>query len=130
MKKTVCILLLGLYTIFNIGLVVNTHFCGGKLDSISVFSKKDKICGFCGKGQMANNCCKDIQTQLLVDDSQISSRTTFDLSPLFVHLSILQPLFIKLTNYTSVNKNNFQFCLFKTGPPKTPIYIQVHSLLI
>ncbi len=131
MRKLVGILLLGLYTTFNIGLVVNTHFCGGKLDSISIFCPKKKSCGVCGDKKMSNSCCKDIQIQLSVDDSQMSSQTSFDLSHFSSFFTVLDSCFFFQTpSYAIVNKHNVQFYVFETGPPKTPFYIRVHSLLI
>ncbi len=131
MIRLVSILLLTLYTTFNVGLVVNTHFCGGKLASISILTPKKKSCGVCGTKKMANSCCKDTQTELSIDGNQIRSQTNLDLSDFSNFFTLLHSsFFLQTPSYAVLNKHNVQFYVFETGPPKTPIYIQIHSLLI
>ena len=133
MKRVICILLLAFYTTFNIGLVMNTHYCGGKISSVSLFSPQTSTsCGLCGKKPMPKGCCQDKQTQISIDDEQMSSHTNFDFSNFSSILLALLPSYytIDTPDYAISNQHNHQFYVFETGPPKTPLYIRIHSLLI
>jgi hypothetical protein len=55
---------------FNIGLTINFHYCGGSLKSISFLSAKSVGCGMCGSKTMSKGCCKDKSTILEVQDNQ------------------------------------------------------------
>jgi hypothetical protein len=48
------------------GITVNTHYCGGKISSVS-FSFWAKTCG-CGD-EMPGDCCKDSQQSFRIQDS-------------------------------------------------------------
>ena len=134
MKRIVAFLLLAFYTTFNLGLVMNTHYCGGKVSSVSfnLNSPASDSCSLCGKKEAAMNCCQDTQTQLSIDDDQMSSQVNVDLSDFSSLLVAILPSYYTIAkpNHTVLNQHNNHFYVFETGPPKTPVYIQTHSLLI
>jgi hypothetical protein len=124
-------MLLVFYSAFNIGLVMNTHYCGGKIASISLLSIQKKSCYSCEKKQKSSNCCKDTQTHLSIND-QLGSQSNI-LLPDFISFITIIPnsyYFVQAPVYAVLNKYKGQFYVFETGPPKTPVYIQIHSLLI
>ncbi len=137
MKQIASVFFIALYTFFNIGLVVNTHSCGGKIVSVALFGKKAIECGSCrsngstGKTEVTKNCCQDSQTQLTLDDTQLKFPKSIDISK---SLSLFKPVsnyfLIQLPGYTITKKYRDQFYVFETWPPKTPLYIRLHSLLI
>lgn len=130
MKQAASILLLTLYTFLNLGLVVNTHYCGGKITSISLSNTIEKNCGICGKKQMDKKCCQDTQTQLSVDDNQINSHVQFN----FLDYSYIFPPVInyniQVNEYVFNDENSGRFYPFETGPPKTPLFIKNCALII
>jgi hypothetical protein len=131
MKRLITILIMITYLTMNCGLVISSHYCGGKLASISLFDFNDTKCEKCGQ-KMAKDCCKDTKTQLSVDDDQQLARsntyTPFDYSQF---LALVSTISFQLTPSSArINSNNTRFYVFETGPPKTPIYIQIRSLLI
>jgi hypothetical protein len=134
MKQVICLLLLGIYTTFNMGLVMNTHYCGGKVSSVSftLHNEKSASCSLCGKNEADMSCCQDKQTQLSVDDDQMNAPIHFDFfdaSSLFV--AVLPSYYtLPASDYAILNKHNSQFYTFETGPPKTAIYIRLHSLIV
>lgn len=67
MRRIVAILLFACYLIPCLGLSVSTHYCGGKVTSVSVLSTKNTHC-LCGKRAMKKGCCKD--KVILVKTSQ------------------------------------------------------------
>lgn len=58
MKSSIAIFLLALFLISNSGMVINMHWCGGKLASIQ-FALTSKSKCKCGQKSMKANCCKD-----------------------------------------------------------------------
>ena len=134
MKQVICLLLLGIYTTFNIGLVMNTHYCGNTISSVSftLHNEKADRCSLCGKEEADMKCCKDKQTQLSMDDDQINTSVHpigFD-AP-FLSVAVLPSYYVLPVSEAAIlNKYSGQFYAFETGPPKTAIYIQLHSLII
>jgi len=51
---------------FSCGISINKHYCGGKLESTTIFSWSD--CGSCGnnKGDV-DNCCQNVVIRLKTD---------------------------------------------------------------
>jgi len=131
MKRMISIMLLVFYSVFNIGLVMNTHYCGKKIASISLLSIEKKSCHSCEKNQKKNNCCKDTQTHLSVND-QLGSQSNIHLLDFAAFVSVIPVMHyvINAPIYAVLNTYKGQFYVFETGPPKTPVYIQIRSLLI
>lgn len=128
MKRFTTILVLTFYTVFSCGVTVYSHYCGGKLASVSLTSSEG--CNMCGK-KKAKDCCKDTQQNLSLDESQVANDHNIIFGDFLNLIGLLpsnnysfQPVFALLNAHTT------QFYVFETGPPKTPIYIQIRSLLI
>ena len=80
---------------------------------------------------MNKNCCKDTQTNLSIDDNQISSHTNFNFIGIYTNAVIpLLSYLIEVPAYSNSIEQAGQFYAFETGPPKTPIYIRLHTLII
>jgi hypothetical protein len=127
MKKNIAILLLILYSSFNMGFVLNTHYCNGKLVSASLVNNEG--CGLCGKKEIPKNCCTDKQVKLSVDDTHKLAESAFSLEVFYI--AVLPDLNVYITPLEIAPVvNHVRFYEYATGPPKTPIYIQVRSLLI
>ena len=90
MKRVTVILLLFCYLIPSIGLSVTTHYCGGKLASISFLFSNNHKCK-CGKKAMKKNCCQDKTTTFKIDDTQNSSKRIS--LALFKNYNFLSPAF-------------------------------------
>ncbi|MFN8415411.1 MAG: hypothetical protein U0U66_03665 [Cytophagaceae bacterium] len=132
MKKVISILVIMIYTFSGIGIPVYSHFCGDKLASISLFGEggTTKKCNQCGK-KSTKDCCKDTRQVLSIDDSNSGKFLKIDL-PKFSDF-----IAFGLNNNISVDGEFYwvaihsdSFYVYETGPPKTPIYIYIHSLLI
>jgi hypothetical protein len=131
MKRFISILLLFLYFAFTLGLVINKHYCSGKLISISFSNAKNKSCSICGTKKMNKNCCKDTQMQLSNDDNQISWQTNFNLTGIYFNALVPFSCFLSVTSvYPNSIDHTGQYYSLETGPPKTPIYITLQSLII
>jgi len=73
MRKLLATLLAALYLGTSVGMVVNMHYCMGRLAAWSLGHDDSQTCGRCGMEKSAENengCCKDEQRFLKNDDDQ------------------------------------------------------------
>lgn len=112
-----------LYTITNIGFVVNTHYCMGKVADISVGNPKSAACNKCG---MENKgCCHD-EPQFIKLSVEQQSSSTFIAFPQFVLQSPISFLYHIVFSYnpnTAIkyvltkpfisSSRNILFCVFR-----------------
>lgn len=127
MKRNIAILLLILYSSFNMGFVLNTHYCNGKLVSASLVNNEG--CGLCGKKEIPKNCCADKQVKLSVEDIHKLTESAFSFEVLYI--AVLPGLDVCSAPLEVMQIiNHADLYEYATGPPKTPIYIQIRSLII
>lgn len=113
MMKTILCFFAFLYLVFSVGITLNSHFCGGELQSIS-FSKSLNYCKKCSSKNM-KNCCKDISTSFQFTDNFSFSVYTIDLSNtelglfdnlcyknLYIKIGFYQILLYKIIKYNIV----------------------------
>lgn len=128
MRKFVALFVLVLYTVFSCGITVYNHYCGEKL-SYSSFSV-GKSCSACGK-KSTKDCCKDTKEKFSIDDSQQLSKQSVVSCNLSDFVALLPSVYYFIQPVAALlNAQSDQFYVFETGPPKTPIYIQIRSLRI
>lgn len=65
MRKLVCIILTFVYPLLTSGLVLQLHYCGGKLSSLSLALSDTHSCS-CGSKSMKKGCCKNKSLQVKV----------------------------------------------------------------
>lgn len=58
MRKFVCIILIFVYPLLTSGVVLQLHYCGGKLSSVSLALSDAHSCS-CGSKSMKKGCCKN-----------------------------------------------------------------------
>lgn len=97
MKKIALLLLLFLYLIPAIGVTVSTHFCGGKIASVSFnpFVTNHKCP--CGSKKMKKDCCKDETTSFKLDNEQ--QKTQQVLCNFVTGTSIIQPAILTAVTF-------------------------------
>ncbi|HRI47423.1 MAG TPA: hypothetical protein PK559_10005 [Ignavibacteriaceae bacterium] len=73
MKKISITLFLLLYFLSTTGLTLVTHYCGGEVDSISLFrvAGDDDPCG-CEGNSCCDPCCEDEVLNIKINDSHLS----------------------------------------------------------
>lgn len=115
------------YLFFSLGLSVNAHYCGGKLQSIS-FENTIKECGKCGKKPM-KGCCKDVQTSIDVNDSNSFQTYTFVSNH---SVAFVVPIFYSLESAICILHNRDG--VVKTDAPPNdsskPIYLKNNTFNI
>jgi hypothetical protein len=68
MKKALVIALASMYLLVSSGVVVNMHYCMGKLASLGIGHHDSKSCSTCGMDN--NGCCKDEVKVVKIQDNQ------------------------------------------------------------
>ena len=71
MKKALVIALASMYLLVSSGVVVNMHYCMGKLASLGIGHHDSKTCDKCGMDN--TGCCKDEVKVVKIQDNQESS---------------------------------------------------------
>ena len=71
MRKALVIALASVYLLVSSGVVVNMHYCMGKLATLGIGHHDSKTCEKCGMDN--NGCCKDEVRVVKIQDNQESS---------------------------------------------------------
>ena len=119
-----------MYFIVSSGFTINTHFCGGKLKTVSLFNQTEKSC--CGSKKASKGCCHDTKSFIKVKDVQESNNN-----------SVLTSKQIKIAEFNSLvydilsviyEGSEVSITSKKVPDPPTlykpQIFIELHSLLI
>ena len=122
MKKVFSIFLTAIFLASAMGMTINSHFCGYKLQSVSLL--KQDCC--CKKGSMPEGCCKnEMKVVKITDDyspSSVFHIEKTDIPPIILDFSYASDF---LSNSTGT------FPASHSPPPKTgDRVIAFHSLLI
>lgn len=115
------------YMLLSLGLRVNAHYCGGKLQYIALDSFT-KDCNKCGKKNM-KGCCKDIQTSFEAGESN-SFKTYAFVSNYSIALG--EPIFYTFKLIKCILQNS-QGIVRANAPPNDsskPIYLKNSTFII
>jgi hypothetical protein len=69
MKKLSALFLMLLYLMPAVGFSVTTHYCGGKISSVSVSATPPEIC-VCGSKKLKSKCCESKIFTVKIKDTQ------------------------------------------------------------
>jgi hypothetical protein len=74
MKKALASITLFCYLAVSCGVVINLHYCMGRVDSIQLFARESNVCERCGMNTTkSHKCCGDeIKIIKLQDDQQVA----------------------------------------------------------
>lgn len=128
MKKLIAILFASHYLLFAIGVNLQLHYCGGKLDSISIFkSVSDADC--CGGKAMKKDCCNDDFKLFKIKEAGIKKISSLILLP------DIQPVneIFNSFSFRFTEEINFSPEGVSHSPPSTlkiPIHIRNQVFLI
>jgi hypothetical protein len=127
MKKILNIFFLLVYLAGTTGFTIITHYCGGEIDSVSIFRNiNDSDACECEGNSCCEPCCDDEVKNIKIEDSHT------------IGVKYLQLLDISITIQYLIVENHISY--FETTrdfnlnnnlpPPEKPIYIRYHSFLI
>lgn len=72
MKKLIIITLAILYLLFSAGVVLSSHFCNGRFDTVSLLTKKQ----CCPDSDSPGSCCQNLTSFFKIKDIYDSERST------------------------------------------------------
>ncbi len=126
MKRTFAIFFAVLYFYSASGICINLHYCGGKVESISLFQTDEEGC--CPDEEKMN-CCKERTAFVKIEDSQVNaSSLQVPASKCIVSDNLLAATFTQLLS--AIQTTNL---VYKDVPPdsyKAPPYLKNRVLLI
>ena len=119
MKRIASILVLFILIASTVGVVINKHYCGGNLASISLFSSSGP-CG-CGDKNMDEGCCQDKASIVQLDEDYNSSSFELNISSDYATMSLAQSVnsFI-----LKINTANYQRYIPPLIERDIPLFVQ------
>ena len=130
MKKLIVFLLIGLYMIPTFGITVSIHYCGGKINSISILELGSHK-GCCGGKAMKMDCCKDkkISIKKASSEEQVTKIIQLKISDFSTIIKV--PLFVN-SNFNLFETTNEVLISNNDPPPdaKHPIYLMDRCIRI
>jgi hypothetical protein len=125
MKKLLSLLLAVLYMTTSSGVVLNVHYCMGKIASVEVDNFRDTLCK-CGKQETGAACCKSEIKVLKNANDHMATLASFDLKLPPVNLpTLVSPSQLFYSNRTlfgnpsgsappgTTNKTYIENCVFR-----------------
>jgi hypothetical protein len=100
MKRFLVAILAVLYFTISTGMVMNIHYCMGKVRSVNVNLMAKNMCG-CGKTKETKSCCKTEHKVLKVEDNHKASYAFYDFSEPIADLPVNK--YVVNTPLSSVN---------------------------
>lgn len=122
MKRFLAFILLLVYFTSATGAVISTHYCGGKISSVTVKNTNKEKCKICkAKEEKKKGCCKTEHKILKVDDTHKS----VDLSYKFTVSDYINTPSYYFQNEVSTVNDIKVLRAANTSPPlrKVPVYL-------
>lgn len=128
-------ILASLVLIASIGVTVNLHLCGGKIQSFAVFAKAEpckdvkKPCHGTEHHSKRNGCCEEKSIVLKGKETSAEVKTSVIITPSFNLISVILPVlyFInELDGFVTIPA----YALYKPPLPERDITIRIQSFLI
>ena len=89
MKKLLTSITLICYLAVSCGVIVNFHYCMGRLDSVKFFAAESEYCSNCGMHtSKSHKCCGDETTIIKLQDDQQTAQAIQSLKPPVAEYSI------------------------------------------
>jgi hypothetical protein len=131
LKKISITILAVFYLVVTSGVMMNIHYCMGKVSSVSFIHEKDHSdgsCNKCGMDKTENHCCKDEAKSIKLSDTHQSLSYSFELAS----LSSVQPQRYILLNEAEQGVSGFPIINYSSTPPKTfnKVYLDVNTFRI
>jgi hypothetical protein len=131
LKKIFITILAVFYLVVTSGVIMNFHYCMGKVSSVSFSHEKDHndgSCSKCGMDKTENHCCKDEAKSIKLSDTHQSSSNSFELSS----LSSVQPQRIIVLNEAEQGVSELPIINYSSPPPKVfnKVYLDINTLRI
>jgi hypothetical protein len=128
MKKIIVILLTFLYLIPAIGFSIDVHWCGSKIQAVSIQTSHKKQCPC--RMEMPKGCCKDLHQVIKLTDNQcLASTLSVPNNNFIIHFTNVSHLPLKLS-FTQVKIFDFSNYHAPPGASELPLYLSNRILRI
>ncbi len=124
MKKFITILFSGFYLMASVGIVVNVHYCGGKVKSIKILATSDSCC--CVKKNVQSGCCDD-KTYFFQLDKEDQINQNLRTLPESQLLTVMYPPSFTVGPVSIEEKNRYK--KIKAPPPRNQALRLLHCSL-
>jgi len=113
--------------ILSCGVVLNMHFCGELLQSISVYFESEPCCD----GAMPeSDCCHDQSATIVLEEEVIfSTHLTLEDTPL-QHFNLPAFTFLELFSRDNYDPQQYNLHCYAPPPPKSCSRVEVQSFLL
>ena len=129
MKAIFTLILCVFYLLVATNTTINLHYCGGKIQAVSLFGTSEKTC--CGEKMQSKGCCHN---KLVVfkakDNHSVSNSSKLLVKDVVGVLTTTSSIQEKSKDYFA--KQDSHIYKDESPPPllKTPIYIRNRSIII
>ncbi|CAN5587368.1 hypothetical protein BH10BAC4_BH10BAC4_23840 [soil metagenome] len=130
-RPVISLFLAGLILVASIGVMVNSHICGGTVKSVALFVKADscKPCKGTAHHERNNGCCEEQSVIIKSDETSSALKVTTQLNPSFDVIAIILPVLYSIA-YFDVSVATTRYSLYKPPIPRRDITVFAHSFLI
>jgi hypothetical protein len=125
------LVLAGLVLVASIGVMVNSHICGGRVKSVALFVKADpcKPCKGTAHHEKNNGCCEEQSVVIKSEETSSVLKITTQLNPSFDVIAVILPVLYSITYYDAAVTIP-RYTLNKPPLPERDITVFSHSFLI
>ncbi len=130
-RPILSLFLAGLMLVASIGVMVNSHICGGKVKSVALYVKADscKPCMGAEHHAKKNGCCEEESIVVKATETAAEVGVVSQVSPSFNLLAVILPVLYSITR-TDFIVASPRYALYKPPLPERDITVFVHSFLI
>jgi hypothetical protein len=131
MKNVLISMIAVFYLAVTSGVVLNIHYCMGRISSVTFNHDKDHedgACGKCGMNKTEHHCCGDVVKMVKLSDSHQASNFSFEL----VSISALLPNHETVLHQPEQGVSPAPSTDYFSPPPKTlnKVYRDINVFLI
>ena len=123
MKKVLASISVLIYFAMTCGVIVNLHYCMGRVQSVEFYGTEKKVCDVCGMSlDNTHGCCKEEVKILKLQDDQNKSHATYSIKGIEVVATIPSDFIV-----ASINKVESSSQFNDHSPPlltKQDTYLQ------
>ena len=99
MKKVLASISVIVYFVMTCGVVVNLHYCMGRVQSIDFYGAEKKICDKCGMSlDNTHGCCKEEVKILKLQDDQNKAQVSYSIKSIDVVATIPSDFIVATIN--------------------------------
>lgn len=89
MKKVLASISVLVYFIMTCGIIVNLHYCMGRVQSVEFYGSEKKVCDLCGMSlKNTHGCCKEEVKILKIQDDQNKVQASYTINNIDVVATI------------------------------------------